>query len=247
MLITTLMALGVMSAPVTELHDIERGRVIPIQITEPNLAEQCSSAAPCKVALIGAGYGLAHTHYQFIVNALKERGFLSVSIGHELPIDPFIALHKPYIATRAENWHRGAESLKFVRAELKNQFEQYDFDNLWLFGHSNGGDISAWYSNIWPQYVEAVVTLDSRRVPLPRNRGIKVFTIRASDFPADPTVLYEHDELKKFSACVITIPNALHNEMSDSGPSWLTEKMNQLIKGYIDRHTCDTLAQTISD
>ncbi|RJY13313.1 alpha/beta fold hydrolase [Parashewanella spongiae] len=96
----------------------------------------------------------------------------------------------------------GGNTLEYVRQTLSSRYPAYHFEKPLFVGHSNGGDISALYTAQYPQHVTSVVTLDHRRVPLPRDKNIKVLSIRASDFPADEGVLYRKDELENLTACV---------------------------------------------
>ncbi|WMN61978.1 alpha/beta hydrolase [Pseudoalteromonas xiamenensis] len=229
--------LGESSFP-ESLVDERRHRTIPIEIHLPENEARCTSQQRCNVAFISSGYGVPHNKYQFIVRSLVQRGFMTVSIGHELEQDPDLSPVQPFYATRAENWQRGAQTLTFVRESLEPVFKSYDFEHLWLFGHSNGGDISAWYANATPKYVAAIVTIDSRRVLLPRNKDIRVLSIRGSDFPADANVLYSDSERATYPVCVKQIPNARHNDMSDYGPNWLTSTMSNAVSVFIENQSC---------
>ena len=143
--------------------------------------------------------------------------------------------------TRSENWSRGAKTLDFLKNSLSKDLEKYDFEKLTLIGHSNGGDISAWLGNENKAYIRKVITLDNRRVPLPRNSNIEVLSIRASDFPADKGVLPTDIEQEKLGSCSVKIPKAKHNDMADFGPLWLKEKINLLIKNYLNEQPCSEL------
>ena len=87
-------------------------------------------------------------------------------------------------------WRTGVANLLFVRATLKRDYPQYDWDHLTLVGHSHGGDVSALLAQEQPALVTALVTLDNRRYPLPRTASPRVLSIRAgNDIPADPGVI----------------------------------------------------------
>ncbi len=125
----------------------------------------------------------------FLTEYLNKLGHMTVSIAHELPQDPPLSKKGKLFNSRSENWLRGAKTLDFLQRQLPTQHSNYDFDSLVLIGHSNGGDISAWLANEGKPYIKTIVTLDNRRVALPRNSSIQVLSIRGSDFPADAGVL----------------------------------------------------------
>lgn len=212
--------------------DEKRDRPIPVTTYLPVNAAECSDAHPCPVALLSSGYGVAHNEYSFIAHQLNQSGYLVIAIQHELPGDPPLAVTGNLFENRSENWQRGAVTLAVVRNALKDQHPGYDFDHLTLIGHSNGGDISAWLANENKPYISRLITLDHRRVPLPRTKDIDLLSIRGSDFPADAGVLPTDKEVQQFGGCVVTIPQSRHNDMTDNGPDWL----KTAIAGVIDDH-----------
>ncbi|MBE0378621.1 hypothetical protein PPRY_a4074 [Pseudoalteromonas prydzensis ACAM 620] len=185
------------------------------------------------MAFVNAGYGIAHTDYQFAVDVFTAKGYLSIAVAHELKNDPALNSNPPYMATRIENWHRGVVTLKFLVEQLSAKYPAYDFSQLTLFGHSNGGDISALYAAIYPKQVSQIITLDHRRMLLPRNDTIRVLTLRGSDYPADHQVLLNEDELAQYPVTQISIENSRHNDMYDGGPKWLVDRMSKEIKAFV--------------
>ncbi|NOU50471.1 alpha/beta hydrolase [Pseudoalteromonas sp. JBTF-M23] len=228
-------------AELSSIHDIERDRHIPIEISAPQNAQNCTQIQPCKVAFIGAGYRVEHTQYQFISTQLNQLDYLTVAIGHELPSDPPLSVEGNLYETRMENWQRGAKTVSVVRDYLAPKFPNYDFDHLTLIGHSNGGDISALLGNSDAQYVNTIITLDHRRVPLPRTNKINILSIRASDYPADPGVLPTDAEQQQYGSCIVKIAKSRHNDMSDYGPNWLKAHISKIIDGYVKNIRCDKL------
>ena len=226
------------------LYDESRNRNIPIEITYPVKDDLCTKKNKCPVAFLSAGYGVPHTKYEFLSKQLTEIGYLVVAIGHELPADPPLSLEGNLYVTRSENWIRGAKTLEFVRAELQPRYNSYDFNSLLLIGHSNGGDISSWLGNESKPYIKSIITLDHRRVPLPRTKEINILSVRGSDFPADKGVLPTQAEKTAFGSCVVTISNSKHNDMSDYGPTWLKQKIAEILKEYLAGESCNTLEHT---
>ncbi|MCG7555305.1 MULTISPECIES: alpha/beta hydrolase [unclassified Pseudoalteromonas] len=218
--------------------DPARDRAIPVETHLPTDTNPCSKAAPCPVALLSAGYGVSHTDYQFLVKTLNRAGYLVITVGHELATDPPLSVEGNLYETRAENWQRGADTLVFIHDYFKPKFTTFDFEHILLIGHSNGGDISAWLINHGAKFVNQIITLDHRRVPLPRSLDVKVLSIRASDFPADKGVLPSRTEKHKYQDCVVTIASAKHNDMTDEGPSWLTDKIAQILADHLAGIPC---------
>ena len=222
------------------IHDEARHRDIPVTLYFPN-TNNCNKNAPCKVAIFGAGYGMANTDYTFLAKQLNQQGVLMVSIAHELANDPPLSREQPFVKTRNENWQRGAQTVLFVRQALKSQYSEYNFDAVTLMGHSNGGDISALLANQGHSFIDAVITYDHRRVPLPRTKDIKILSVRASDYPADDKVLPTQAEQLQFNSCVVSIANARHNDMADHGPQWLKQQMSLVTAEFLHGKSCKEL------
>ena len=239
--IVIIIACWVNSINAERIHDESRDRSIPIEITLPNNIEQCSTKSKCPVAFLSAGYGVSHLKYTFLSKQLNQIGYLVIAIGHELPSDPALSVSGNLYETRSENWNRGAKTLNFLKDSLSKRFDKYDFEKLILIGHSNGGDISAWLGNEDKSYIQKIITLDHRRVPLPRNSNFQILSIRAGDFPADKGVLPTEIEQEKYGSCIVSIPQAKHNDVADFGPMWLKEKINFLINSYLNGLPCSDL------
>ncbi|SDJ85977.1 hypothetical protein SAMN04488540_11496 [Ferrimonas sediminum] len=214
--------------------DPERGRPIPIEVHLPGKPPQCQVHSPCSVALVSAGYGVSHQDYQFLVQPLVKMNYLVITVGHELASDPPLAVTGNLYQQRQENWIRGAATLDFLRRSLKPNYQGFDFDRLLLVGHSNGGDLSTWLANHQGHYVRQLITLDHRRVPLPRDPDIAVLSIRAGDFAADEGVLPAAHELPSSHDIVVaTLAQARHNDMTDRGPPWLKQAITTHIGRFL--------------
>ena len=220
------------------VYDESRDRHIPIEVTHPLEKEQCNETQKCPVALLSEGYGVSHTKYTFLSEQLNQLGYMVVAIGHELENDPPLSVSGNLYETRSENWMRGAETLNFIKNRLASTYQNYNFNDLLLIGHSNGGDISSWLANAGKNYIDTVITLDHRRVPLPRRKDVNVLSIRGSDYPADDGVLPSPREAREYSMCVTEIPKSRHNNMSDYGPQWLKDEINRVIDNFINGTGC---------
>ncbi|MCC4833180.1 alpha/beta hydrolase [Shewanella sp. 10N.7] len=239
-----------------EIMDTARNRLIPVELYHPSSKFACTPDKPCPVVILSSGYGLLHTDYQFISHFFQQHGTLVIAVRHELPSDPSLSGIQPFMETRSENWQRGANTLDFIHEYFSgdelyaeaHHYANYDFNQITLVGHSNGGDISAWLAdygvvsnksklngagankstNKQVQYIARIITLDHRRVALPRSPDIEVLSIRASDYPADEGVLPGADE-DAANISVVTIEKARHNDMNDYGPEWLKNEIVRII------------------
>jgi len=225
------------------IYDESRNRNIPVSVSFPTSTEKCTSKNKCSVAFLSAGYGISHTKYAFLSNQLNELGYLVIAIRHELPTDPPLSVTGNLYNSRSENWSRGAITLDILRNLFIIKYTAHDFEKLLLVGHSNGGDISSWLGNENKPYISQIITLDHRRVPLPRTKKIKVLSIRASDYPADNGVLPSDKEQINFGICIIKIPEAKHNDISDDGPIWLKLEIIKLVKNNLSGQSCNELQE----
>ncbi|MGM7319076.1 alpha/beta hydrolase [Idiomarina sp. ST10R2A5] len=221
-----------------KIYDESRDRHIPIEVSHPIENEHCNETQKCSVAMLSAGYGVSHTKYAFLSKQLNQLGYMVIAIGHELENDPPLSVSGNLYETRSENWIRGAETLDFIKHSLASTYQNYNFNDLLLIGHSNGGDISSWLANAGKDYIDTVITLDHRRVPLPRRKDINVLSIRGSDYPADDGVLPLKKEAKEYSMCVKEIPESRHNDMTDYGPKWLKDEINRVIDNFLNGSSC---------
>lgn len=220
------------------LVDAARQRPVPVELYFPANPGRCTPRRPCPVALISAGYGVSHKNYSFVAASLNSLGYLAASIQHDLPSDPPLGKTGDLVAVRTPMWKRGAENLRFVRESLGRSHPQYDWQHPVLIGGSNGGDISSWITRESPSFAAVVITLDHRRVPLPRGTSPRALSIRASDFEADAGVLPTSEEQRQSGTCIVEIAGARHNDMHDDGPAGLKGKITSLIEGFLRDGSC---------
>ena len=201
--------LAASQSPLTSIDVLDgtRDRRIPVAIYQ--------QGAPTKPAILSHGYGARNTDYGFIANHLAARGYLVVSIQHELPGDaPLPSTGKPYDA-RMPSWQQGAESIRVVLGEMETRYPALDYTQLLLVGHSHGGDTSMLFAREWPDLARAVISLDSRRMPFPRTARPQLFTIRSSDQQPDPGVLPPPAERAALGLRSVTLPATVHDDMWD--------------------------------
>ncbi|MGF1734131.1 alpha/beta hydrolase [Photobacterium satsumensis] len=223
------------------VNDPYRGREIPVSIDFPSNAGSCKPDSKCRVAFISAGNKVPYTKYQFISQLLNENGYMTVAVNHELPNDPPLSKQGDLYQTRIENWQRGAATLNFLQHELPHQFSAYEFNDLTLVGHSNGGDISTWLTRDDNDYVRQLITLDHKRVALPKSEKVRVLSIRATEYPTKEGVLLTTSEQEAFGGCVVEIKDAKHMDLSDYGSLAVKQTTKDIVGGFLAGSACDEL------
>lgn len=215
---------GGVEVMVTSVADVKREREIPVAIWRPR---NCFSFRPI---LFSPGYDKdpekdshAYIDYGYLGEALAERGWLFISVQHDLPADPRLPMAKPYRQSRLEDWKRGVADLLEVRRAMMARFPEADWARLVLAGHSNGGDMSAMAATLHPHLFPGLLTLDNRRHPLPRRPGVA--TIRCNDFPADPGVLPTDEERVRLGIVVERLPEVGHSQVGAPG----TDAQHQMV------------------
>ena len=193
--------------------DLARNREIPVAIYQP------TSHTTLQVVIFSHGYGQnqpdTYLHYTYLTEFLARRGYYVVSIQHDLPTDSIIPASGIPQVVRRPFWEQGADNILFVLNELKKRQPDLDFNHTTLIGHSNGGDITALFAQKFPNLVSKIITLDNRRMPLPRTMHPGVYSLRSSDQPADEGVLPTAAEAVANKIRILKLPHTNHNDMDD--------------------------------
>ena len=213
----------------TCLYDENRERIIPVAVYAP--AKETNKT---KVVIFNHGYDQnknirSNQAYSYLTSFLSEKGYYVISIQHELPDDPLLAMHEPFIETRMPNWKRRKDNILFTIHEFKKLKPELKWDELIIIGHSNGGDMAMLFATEYPDMVSKVISLDHRRMIIPRNRNLPVLTLRGCDYDADPNVLPTEEEQEKYPIKVIKLQGITHSNMAESG----TAEQHDFINKYI--------------
>ena len=214
--------------------DSSRNRLIPVAFYFPIVNDKISNQ---QLVIISHGYGenkpFANKSYSYLTEKLASKGYYVVSIQHELPTDDLLPLTGIPQVVRRSNWERGAENILFVLNELKKIKPELDFKHVNLIGHSNGGDMTVLFAHKYPKLVDKIISLDNRRMELPRTSQPKIYSLRSSDQPADEGVLPTVAEQEKFGIKIIKLPNTIHNDMNDSGNKRQKREINAYVLGFL--------------
>lgn len=216
---------------------------VPVDIHAPANLQACTLVKQCPVAILSPGYGLSGSDYSFVTNHLIGMGYLVVSIqsssgGTTLDRNAPVS---PQVQTMARAMSR---LISKVIDKVAVHYPQFNWQQVLLVGHSLGGDSSAQFAADNLNRVSSLISLDSRRVTLPRTANIHVLTIRASDTAADPGVLPNEDERRRYGTCVVHIEGSRHNDMQDAGSEQLKAKIVSAIDTFLapalhPKYACD--------
>lgn len=215
------------------LFDKTRNRSVPVTLYSPAPEPDKSKIRKLKLAIFSHGYGMKSTEYSFIAETLLKYGYFVVSIQHEIAGDETMPTVGKPSEVRRPHWERGVQNIFFVIEELKRAKPELDFKNLLLAGHSNGGDISMLFAQKYPKRARKIITLDNRRMLIPRVGRPQILSIRSSDQAADEGVLPTAEEQKKFGIKIVKLANMLHNDMWDGATVEQKREISKIISDFI--------------
>ena len=189
------------------------------------------------VAILNHGNTVKFTEYSFLANVFAARGYLAVSIQHDLPTDaPMVTKVGELYVGRLPQYQRGIANIRFAVEEMRKVEPNADYDHLTMVGHSNGGDISMYFAKMYPDQIEKVVTLDNLRVPFMTGGRFKILSFRSKDpqFKTDPGVI-PPEGVRQKSGITVVQTGYQHTDMSDRGP----DEVKSTIQGMLDKFLDD--------
>lgn len=222
-------------------YDASRQRPVEIDIAVRRDKEMQAEGglAELPVAVLNHGNTVKFTEYSFLANLFAARGYLAISIQHDLPTDgPLVTkVGEPYVG-RLPVYEKGVANIDFAVAQLRTILPNADYHHLTMVGHSNGGDISMYYAYLHPELIRRVVTLDNLRVPFMIDGKFKTLTFRSEDpvFKTDPGVVPAREVCDKAGITVVNT-QFQHTEMSDRGPTSVKNAIAESLDRFLDDGT----------
>lgn len=219
----------------TCLFDSTRNRPIPIAVYQPKKV-----AKQTKVVIFNHGYdgniiSNSNRTYYYLTRFLSEKGYYVISIQHELPNDPLLAMEGDFMQTRMPNWERGVENILATINEFKKFKPELDWKNLVVIGHSNGGDMAMLLAQKHPDLIAKSISLDHRRMIIPRVSNPQIYTLRGCNYEADPHVIPTNEEQKKYNIIVRKLDGITHSDIGHRGSKEQHELINKYIYDFL-RH-----------
>ena len=209
---------------------------VDLAIRRDREMEEMAEMVELPVAILSHGNTVKNTEYSFLANVLAARGYLVVSIQHDLETDePMVTKAGEEYVGRRMQYNRGIFNIMYAIEQLKRIYPNADYRHLTLVGHSNGGDISMYFAKLHPDMVKKVVTLDNLRVPFITNKKIKVLSFRSKDpvFKADPGVVPDDEMCAKMGITVVKT-EFQHNDLSDRGPEHVKQYIQEILHKFLE-------------
>lgn len=207
-------------------YDASRARTIPVALYRPPNRH-------CPLVVLSHGYGQNkggdYLAYSYLTEYLAGRGYFVASIQHELPSDELLPTTGNLQVLRRPFWERGADNIRFVIEALRRIHPEVDFSEICLIGHSNGGDMTALFAHKYPAGASKIITLDNRRMALPRTLSPRVCSLRSSDQLPDEGVLPTPEEQRRFEMRIVRLSGVTHNEMDDNA----TKTQRKVLRRHI--------------
>jgi pimeloyl-ACP methyl ester carboxylesterase len=188
------------------------------------------------VAILNHGNTVKFTEYSFLANVFAARGYIAISIQHDLPTDPPMVtkVGELYVG-RQPQYLRGVANIRFAVQEMQKVEPNADYEHLTVVGHSAGADISMYFAKLHPELVKKVVTLDNLRVPFLTDGRFKILSFRSKDpvFKTDPGVIPSEEVCEKAGITVVRT-GFQHNDMRDTGAEEAKESIAGKLDSFLD-------------
>ena len=220
-------------------NDPVRGnRLVAVDLAVRRDKELQANAGMIKlpVAILNHGNTVKFTEYSFLANLFAARGYMVVSIQHDLPTDaPMVTKVGELYVGRLPQYQRDIANIKFAIGEMKKVQAHADYDHLTMVGHSMGADVSLYYAKMYPDQIKKVVTLDNLRVPFMTDGKFKILSFRSKDpvFKPDPGVVPD-DEVCEKAGITVVRTDFQHNDMRDTGPDEAKASIQGMLDKFLD-------------
>lgn len=214
----------------------DRNVTVEVAVRRDRQMQAMAEMVELPVAILSHGNTVKNTEYSFLTNLFASRGYLVISIQHDLDTDaPMVTkVGEEYVGRRMQ-YNRGVFNIMYAIDELKKLYPNANFRQLTLIGHSNGGDISMFFARQHPDLVKKVVTLDNLRVPFITDGKIKILSFRSRDpvFKADPGVVPDDETCARLGIKVVRT-EFQHNDLSDRGPDSAKSSIQAGVEQFLD-------------
>ena len=231
--------------------DATRNRPVDVDVAVRRDKEMTANAGMTKlpVAIVNHGNTVRFTEYSFLANVLAARGYLAISIQHDLASDaPLVTKVGELYVGRLPVYESGVANIEFAVDKMKKIQPNADYDHLTMVGHSNGGDISMYFAKVHPDQVKKIVTLDNLRVPFLTDGKFKILSFRSKDsrFKPDAGVVPDDDTCEQAGITVVNT-GFQHTDMTDHGPDDVKVSIQGVLDKFLNDNDSSNLAPVNTD
>jgi hypothetical protein len=227
-----------------DLFDVVRNRAVAVEITVLRESELRADTGLIKlpVAIISNGNTVRNTEYSFLARILAAHGYLVASIQHDLPSDlPLVTRPGSLYVGRLPAYERSEQNIFFAIGEMKKIQPNADYGHLTMVGHSNGGDISMFFAQEYPELVTMIVTLDNLRVPCVLSGKTKILLFRSDDWKPDRGVVPSEPESEEAGVTIVRT-NVPHVGMSDRGQDRFKDVIGSALDKFLNDNSNGSVA-----
>jgi len=227
------------------LYDSARQRTVEVDVAVRRDVHMRANAGllTMPVVVINHGNTVRFTEYSFLSNFFAGRGYLAISIQHDLASDaPLVTKEgEPYVG-REPVYVRGCANIRFALDEVAKREPHANYKHLTLIGHSNGGDIAMYFAKDHPGIVADVITFDNLRVPLQGAFRILTFRSKDPEFVPDAGVVPQAGK-------DVTVVNTKyrHTDMSDRGPDGMKASIEDTLSKFLNKEKGSDLSPVNTD
>src|SRR5580698_9057731 len=112
---------------------------VDIAVRRDREMEAIAEMITLPVAILNHGNTVKFTEYSFLANLLAARGYMVVSIQHDIETDePMVTQAGEEYVGRRPQYNRGIANIMFAIDELRKLQPNSDYHHLTMVGHSNG-------------------------------------------------------------------------------------------------------------
>lgn len=210
--------------------DPARGRKIPLAIYKAR------ESTPKKLAVFMHGYGQnrpdSYLAYGYLTTWLAGQGWQVFSIQNELASDPMLPTSGEIRLVRMPFWQQGSANISFLLKHIDPSFSKAS--RRLLIGHSQGGDTAMLHCTNHPGDFTDVITLDHRRMPIPRISSPRISSLRSSDQLPDLGVIPSRTIAAELGIRIVPLKGVTHNDMDETGSpevhKQILEELSRLLK-----------------
>lgn len=213
------------------LTEPETNRTFPVIVYLP----ENTNAEPFPTVIFGDGFqeqeslkggsDFSCKNYTFLAKFFTDRGYAFVSVQFEIPGDKdtlqgLDCTNRSMYEARKHLYIKDEKILLFVLESLQNFQPKLNLNKVMVAGHSNGGDVAQYFTNLHPELVWKAIIFDGRRCPIAESLNAKLLRFEAFDTSTDAGVFpdegsREHAKRENVEWVVVKPKEAWHRSYTD--------------------------------